>query len=155
MASNDLRMRGETWCPGLSSLTSMGRFRARTGASRISGDIRLRFGSSADQTCFSTFLSILEDLLLDLMASHTELSRLNQLMKIEDAAMRNQLKEAVSRLLTSVLQVRRWWFFVLFEISRILEIISRRSSIFTEISTETMTFHIFRLDRSVTETFFI
>ena len=92
---------------------------------------------------------------MDLMASHTELSRLNQLMKIEDAAMRNQLKEAVSRLLTSVLQVRRWWFFVLFEISRILEIISRRSSIFTEISTETMTFHIFRLDRSVTETFFI
>ena len=92
---------------------------------------------------------------MDLMASHTELSRLNQLMKIEDAAMRNQLKEAVSRLLTSVLQVRRWWFFVLFEISRILEIISRRSSIFTEISTETMTLHIFRLDRSVTETFFI
>ena len=36
------------------------------------------------------------------MASHTELSRLNQLMKIEDVAMRNQLKEAVSRLLTSV-----------------------------------------------------
>ena len=92
---------------------------------------------------------------MDLMASHTELSRLNQLMKIEDAAMRNQLKEAVSRLLTSVLQVRRWWFFVLFEITRILEIISRRSSIFTEISTETMTLHIFRLDRSVTETFFI
>ena len=83
------------------------------------------------------------------MASHTELSRLNQLMKIEDAAMRNQLKEAVSRLLTSVLQVRRWWFFVLFEISRILEIISRRSSIFTEISTETMTLHIFRLDRDI------
>ena len=54
------------------------------------------------------------------MASHTELSRLNQLMKIEDVAMRNQLKEAVSRLLTSVLQVRRWWFFVLFEITRIL-----------------------------------
>ena len=92
---------------------------------------------------------------MDLMASHTELSRLNQLMKIEDAAMRNQLKEAVSRLLTSVLQVRRWWFFVLFEITRILEIILRRSSIFTEISTETMTLHIFRLDRSVTETFFI
>ena len=89
------------------------------------------------------------------MASHTELSRLNQLMKIEDAAMRNQLKEAVSRLLTSVLQVQRWWFFVLFEITRILEIILRRSSIFTEISTETMTLHIFRLDRSVTETFFI
>ena len=92
---------------------------------------------------------------MDLMASHTELSRLNQLMKIEDAAMRNQLKEAVSRLLTSVLQVQRWWFFVLFEITRILEIILRRSSIFTEISTETMTLHIFRLDRSVTETFFI
>ena len=92
---------------------------------------------------------------MDLMASHTELSRLNQLMKIEDVAMRNQLKEAVSRLLTSVLQVRRWWFFVLFEITRILEIILRRSSIFTEISTETMTLHIFRLDRSVTETFFI
>ena len=36
------------------------------------------------------------------MASHSELSRLNQLMKIEDVAMRNQLKEAVSRLLTSV-----------------------------------------------------
>ena len=36
------------------------------------------------------------------MASHTELSRLNQLMKIEDVAMWNQLKEAVSRLLTSV-----------------------------------------------------
>ena len=92
---------------------------------------------------------------MDLMASHTELSRLNQLMKIEDVAMRNQLKEAVSRLLTSVLQVRRWWFFVLFEITRILKIILRRSSIFTEISTETMTLHIFRLDRSVTETFFI
>ena len=92
---------------------------------------------------------------MDLMASHTELSRLNQLMKIEDVAMRNQLKEAVSRLLTSVLQVRRWWFFVLFEITRILEIFLRRSSIFTEISTETMTLHIFRLDRSVTETFFI
>ena len=89
------------------------------------------------------------------MASHTELSRLNQLMKIEDVAMRNQLKEAVSRLLTSVLQVRRWWFFVLFEITRILEIFLQRSSIFTEISTETMTLHIFRLDRSVTETFFI
>ena len=55
MASNDLRMRGETWCPGLSSLISMGRFRARTGASRISGDIRLRFGSGADQTCFQLF----------------------------------------------------------------------------------------------------
>ena len=92
---------------------------------------------------------------MDLMASHTELSRLNQLMKIEDVAMRNQLKEAVSRLLTSVLQVRRWWFFVLFEITRILEIFLRRSSIFTEIFTETMTLHIFRLDRSVTETFFI
>ena len=36
------------------------------------------------------------------MASHAELSWLNQLMKIEDVAMRNQLKEAVSRLLTSV-----------------------------------------------------
>ena len=44
----------------------------------------------------------LEAYFLDLMASHTELSRLNQLMKIEDVAMRNQLKEAVSRLLTSV-----------------------------------------------------
>ena len=105
MASNDLRMRGETWCPGLSSLISMGRFRARTGASRISGDIRLRFGSGADQTCFQLFSRFLEAYFLDLMASHTELSRLNQLMKIEDVAMRNQLKEAVSRLLTSVLQV--------------------------------------------------
>ena len=35
------------------------------------------------------------------MASHTELRRLSQLMKIEDVAMRNQLKEAVSRFLTS------------------------------------------------------
>ena len=55
MASSDLRMRGETWCPGLSSLTSMERFRARTGTSLISGDIRLRFGSGADQTYFRLF----------------------------------------------------------------------------------------------------
>ena len=86
------------------------------------------------------------------MASHTELSRLSQLMKIEDVAMRNQLKEAVSRFLTSAFTspklmvlrvVRNYW--------NSSDILQRSSSIFTE----TMTLHTSGLHKSVTETLFI
>ena len=86
------------------------------------------------------------------MASHTELSRLSQLMKIEDVAMQNQLKEAVSRFLTSVFTSPKLMVLSVVRNYQNSDDILRHSN---GIHTETMTLHRSRLQETITDTLFI